>query len=728
MIATRVARKATLSAVSAVALTAVALFTSGCTGFTDAVHSDTIPTTGAAIQGIVHGGRQPIVGAHVYLYAVGSGGYGAGATSLLNSSVVTNNPGFEGQDGSSNYYVITNGSGSFTITGDYPCTGNPLVYLLASGGNSIDSTGSTDANSATMLAAPLGACSSLSSGTTVTINEVTTAATAIALGQFFITSPTAAPTDNIGTSSTNSVGLTNAFATVNNLVNTSTGVAGATTSPLTGSGGSVTVAPETSKLNTIANILAACVNTTGTIGSPSTNCSNLFSYVKTASGTAPTDTLEAAVYMSLNPTSNNSGGSTTNLAALYTLGQTGTPPFAGVGTQPTDWTVGILYTDGTTSLLDPQNVAADASGNIWVVNHNSTTTGNLTELSPTGSPVLNVSTIGGTSMTALQPRNEAIDTNGNVWIAAATSPGGIFQYNTGTPGSSLVIADSKSPYGIAIDGSNNVFVTHESSSSTYTVYEFLGGNLVASTSEVQYPPYKVGGTTLQQPEYAAIDTSGNVWMTNGSSTSGLYNNIFQMSAFNGGTGGVCTVFPCNVASDSSLAETYTNVPSATGSIPTLNEAWGIAAGPSGVMWTPNTTGLTLTQMTSTTNGTDFGSATSLTAPSYVAVDGAGNVWVSNKSSSPGSVSEFFGTGTSLTTPALGAIMSPISGTTPFNVVGYSHVGIVQAQGITLDPSGNVWVANQTATTGGVFEIVGAGAPTVTPIALALKNGKVGALP
>jgi hypothetical protein len=330
--------------------------------------------------------------------------------------------------------------------------------------------------------------------------------------------------------------------------------------------------------------------------------------------------------------------------------------------------------------------------------------------------VINVSTIGGTIMTALQPRNEAIDTNGNVWIVAATSPGGIFQYNTGTPGSSLVIADSKSPYGIAIDGSNNVFVTHESSSSTYTVYEFLGGNLV-STSEVQYPPYKVGGTTLQQPEYAAIDTSGNVWMTNGSSTSGLYNNIFQMSAFNGGTGGVCTVFPCNVASDSSLAETYTNVLSATGSIPTLNEAWGIAAGPSGVMWTPNTAGLTLTQMTSTTSGTNYGSSASLTAPSYVAVDGAGNVWVSNKSSSPGSVSEF---------SSGGAILSPTTGTS--SVVGFSHVGIVQAQGVTLDPSGNVWVANQTATTGGVFEIVGAAAPTVTPIALALKNSKVGALP
>jgi hypothetical protein len=720
MIATRVARKATLSAVSAVALTAVALFTSGCTGFTDAVHSDTIPTTGAALQGIVHGGRQPIVGAHVYLAAAGSGGYGVAATSgpsgtasLLNVNVTTNEPTTSGHD-TNGYYVVTGAGGGFSIGNgggsgssfDYTCpSSSTLVYLLASGG---DSTGS-GANSATMLAAPLGQCGSLSSSTYVTVNEVTTAATALALGQFILTD-----SPFIGTSSTNTTGLANAFATVNNLVNISTGVAGATTSPLTGggcTGCSITVAPETAKLNTIANILAACVNTTG---SSSAACTALFG------ATSATDTFGAAVAMSLNPT--------TSLASLYAL-QTGTSPFTGVGTQPTDWTVGILYTDGTTSLLDPQNVAADASGNIWVVNHNSTTTGNLTELSPTGSPVINVSTIGGTIMTALQPRNEAIDTNGNVWIVAATSPGGIFQYNTGTPGSSLVIADSKSPYGIAIDGSNNVFVTHESSSSTYTVYEFLGGNLV-STSEVQYPPYKVGGTTLQQPEYAAIDTSGNVWMTNGSSTSGLYNNIFQMSAFNGGTGGVCTVFPCNVASDSSLAETYTNVLSATGSIPTLNEAWGIAAGPSGVMWTPNTAGLTLTQMTSTTSGTNYGSSASLTAPSYVAVDGAGNVWVSNKNgtvgSVPGSVSEFFGTGTSSTTPALGTPLSP-TGTT----VGFAHMGLQTGQGITLDPSGNVWVANQVASAGagvGVFEIVGAGAPTVTPIALALKNGKVGALP
>ena len=67
------------------------------------------------IQGIVHGGRQPIVGAHVYLFAAGSTGtYGTGVTSLLNSNVLTNESTTSGYDGS-NYYVITNASGNFSV-------------------------------------------------------------------------------------------------------------------------------------------------------------------------------------------------------------------------------------------------------------------------------------------------------------------------------------------------------------------------------------------------------------------------------------------------------------------------------------------------------------------------------------------------------------------------------------------------------------------------------------
>jgi hypothetical protein len=51
--------------------------------------------------------------------------------------------------------------------------------------------------------------------------------------------------------------------------------------------------------------------------------------------------------------------------------------------------------------------------------------------------------------------------------------------------------------------------------------------------------------------------------------------------------------------------------------------------------------------------------------------------------------------------------------------------------LAIDSSGNVWVANNLTGTGGsttIVEIVGAAAPTVTPIAKALKLNKVGRLP
>ena len=69
----------------------------------------------------------------------------------------------------------------------------------------------------------------------------------------------------------NSVGLTNAFATANNLVNVATGQA-VTSATLNGSGTgtglSITATPESAKLNTIANILSACVNSDGSGTSP----------------------------------------------------------------------------------------------------------------------------------------------------------------------------------------------------------------------------------------------------------------------------------------------------------------------------------------------------------------------------------------------------------------------------------------------------------------------------
>ena len=162
----RVALKSGLRSILVVAVAAAAGFMSGCSGMYSTGSAVTSPVTGSAVQGRVHGGQFPVSGATIGLWAAGSTGYGSAATNLLTSAVTS------GADG------------SFSLSSDYTCPApNSLVYITASGGN----PGLGANNSAIMLAAPLGACSSLTSSTFININEVTTAAMAVSLGQFFTT-------------------------------------------------------------------------------------------------------------------------------------------------------------------------------------------------------------------------------------------------------------------------------------------------------------------------------------------------------------------------------------------------------------------------------------------------------------------------------------------------------------------------------------------------------------
>jgi hypothetical protein len=92
-------------------LLAISVFLSGC-----ALNNTALPNSAAGIhlRGNIHGGQQPIVGAHVYLFAADTTGYGAESTSLLASGTV-------GSD-SLGQYVATDANGAFSITGDYTCT------------------------------------------------------------------------------------------------------------------------------------------------------------------------------------------------------------------------------------------------------------------------------------------------------------------------------------------------------------------------------------------------------------------------------------------------------------------------------------------------------------------------------------------------------------------------------------------------------------------------------
>src|ERR1700689_4899566 len=115
-----------------------ALVLIGCTLTTTAPDAS-VP--GTVLQGKVHGGQQPVVGAHVYLMAatvsgVGSAGYGLASTSLLNSALT-------GNSDSIGAYVLTNSLGAFSLdsvsgstTYFYTCpSATTQVYLYVVGGN-----------------------------------------------------------------------------------------------------------------------------------------------------------------------------------------------------------------------------------------------------------------------------------------------------------------------------------------------------------------------------------------------------------------------------------------------------------------------------------------------------------------------------------------------------------------------------------------------------------------
>src|ERR1700722_2680911 len=141
-----------------------ALVLSGCAGMPPITTSNTDSIPGTVLHGTVHGGQNPIVGAHVYLYAIDTTGYGgpgiAASSTKASVSMLHTGTGTT-QDGSGHYYVTTDQSGNFTITSDYSCPSNyPNTFFYASGGDPGLGSG---VNSAITLTAPAQACNTSAS-------------------------------------------------------------------------------------------------------------------------------------------------------------------------------------------------------------------------------------------------------------------------------------------------------------------------------------------------------------------------------------------------------------------------------------------------------------------------------------------------------------------------------------------------------------------------------------
>jgi hypothetical protein len=442
--------------------TAGVLLLSGCAGMSPTVITQAVPASGA-IAGHIHGGNQPVSGATVKLYAAGSSGYGSAGTLLATATSQS--------DGYGSFSFSQVGSGGSGPSGSsYTCpSANSLLYIVATGGN----TGGGNNTSAAFLAA-VGACGS-SANAFIDMNEITTVASVFALAQY-INPGSGVGAESIGTSNTTqgATGLKNAFANVANLATIATGTIPTPPQYLgTGSAAGITVTAtaEASKITTIADILAACVNTT----SGSSTCSDLFNSAlpptsasttsqPSATFAAAQDTVQAAYYLAVNPGLNGTPGNCSTLAptamgCLFNL-VGATPPFqTPLAAAPSDWTVGVTYTatgtcgTGGSFLSGPYHSALDAAGDVWFVN-GVTSNANLSEISPIGQPLF----CGGNLPSG---RGVTIDANGNVWASFnGTATNGVMEVpsGTGTPVYWQFTAGGK-PYPVTADAFGNVFVS-----------------------------------------------------------------------------------------------------------------------------------------------------------------------------------------------------------------------------------------------------------------------------
>jgi hypothetical protein len=619
--------------------------------------------TGPALNGVVQAGTQPVVGASVALYAAGTSGYGS-ASSLLYA------PG-----GSA--YAVTDSNGNFTVAAGYGCPqSGSQVYLVATGGQ----VGTNGANPNLAMMTALGSCSTLGSGTVV-INEVTTVASAWPLAPFAANDALTGSSSylNLGSSSTNTVGLANAFAAVNNLVNIATG------QPQTSSPSGNAAVPYV-EINTLADVLNSCTATAGGSYQDGTACGNLFSdTAPLGSGglynyIAPTNTLQAAFNIAQHP----GGGFGYNIqpGALAGIPSASSPFQPILTTQPNDWSISLNFTGGggLSASSTARFFAIDANDDLWITD----SAGNrVIEWSDLGAPISPSSGYGAGNI--LTPGPLAIDASGNVWISGANDLTEL--YAAGTPAEGSPFTGGGSGLGMAIDGLSNIWITDSAG-----VMKFNSVGLELSPAN----GYTNSGVTGIVP--VAIDDSNNVWVGSQPSSGG-----FLLSELNDTNGQL--IVQAQLADGSIQPQMVADASGNT---------WAAAGG--GLCKMPAYGGLGSVLLATCYSGGPPSVAPGLGSifnAGGIALDGAGTLWIGNAGSPSVSVQ-----------PNLTEVIpSELSNLRYADFDSPSlAVGTLM---VAVDGAGNVWVllANNTIT-----EYVGIATPAVTPIAAAVKGKKLGNTP
>jgi ligand-binding sensor domain-containing protein len=514
---------------------------------------------------------------------------------------------------------------------------------------------------------------------TIVINELTTAAAAYAFGGLAPAAGSTAVSLN-----GNTTGLTNAYYVFTKLVSATTGAF------VTGNETNATAVQ--TQLDTVANALAACVNSDNS-SATSAQCAELTScataqatFVATGqactvgTSTLTSDTLSAALSIVQN-------AGRVSPAGIMDVASSNASFAPALSTAPAEFSLQLVYSPGR--VFGP--LAIDSNGNVWVLSQNNGSTAtpkplSVVEVDPAGhlvSPANTGFTGGGISnIDSTDITNLAIDAQNNVWVGGSSD--GIAELNAagqGVPANGWAQGGGPSnTAGVAIDLSGNAWFADGNAAAVFEIGGGTGNTLGTNLS---------GNSGFAASNCdcngIAADNAGAMWIIDAGkniakmSSTGTQGPLIHPPGVDGGG-----AFFLGIAAD------------------TMGSYWVTDKENHGV-WSFNAGTLTFSALPFVNN------AGSGTLPKGIAVDGAQHKWISNQqfnSSTLSSLTELSADGNTNLSPDLGF------GTT--SLIGGAHT-------VAVDQSGNVWVAD-----GGVnvIQFVGAGAPTRNPIVSGITSGLV----
>jgi hypothetical protein len=609
---------------------------------------------------------------------------------------------------------ITDSSGHFQISYAVAAAAVPVLFLEAEQGE-------------VMLVSCIGMGSTAGQINAV-VNERTTVATANAFAQFV------ADTKITG----NLYGMRNAAGMAANLANPYTGAPGVVISSTPNGSETATFAA----FNSLANAVASCVTN-------ATNCTKLFAAATAPGQPPPGNVLQAMANIVKYPAYPNYPVDADD--PVFLLSQLDPIYHPALPHRLTNWLLFLKITGGfyskqdSTNLMDgPGTFAIDGKGFVWVndnyepepPNKNACAGLRLLEFDPSGKPVSGTPFFGGGLSGA--GWGISLDPQGYVWIGnfgfqdppcANTSQGAPSNsvskfYPNGkaiSPETGYTQGNISWPMGTVPDRAGNIWIAN-CGNDTVTMYPQGNYNQAINISLGATPP---PNDPQLKPFGIAIDSVGNVWVTgNRSSTVWIISPQGKLlktlqSTYNG-----ATVFshPVGNATDSK------------GNIWVSNSDWLDAPCPTkNMLGQHQNPSVTMIQASTQEPfpGSPF-TGGGITLPWGITIDGDDTLWVFNLGSEPPpgrrdqpatAISRFCGADTSkcpLTKDAKEMhVGDPISPST-----GYQSNAFVRLTGGEVDPSGNIWIADnwklvvdpsKNPGENAVVIVIGAAGPVNTPV-------------